>query len=288
MPEKNKKKQRGFFADTWHRLCKSRLAVLGMIVLVIFALLAIFADQIAPYPYDLQNLEKIGLSPCAEYLLGTDNLGRCMFSRLVYGARISLRIGFISVSISLLAGGTLGAVAGFYGGKADMIIMRCLDVMMAIPSVLLAIVISATLGTGVRNLMIAIGISSIPSFARIVRASTMGLRGQEYIEAARLSGCSDFRIITRHILPNILAPVIVQVTLGLALAILNASSLSFLGLGVQAPYPEWGSMLAAGRSYMRQYPHMVLYPGLAIVFLVLSLNMIGDGLRDALDPRMKN
>ncbi len=283
-----RRKERGPLAETWRRLSRNRLAVLGLAVLAVFIILAIFADQIAPHPYDLQNLEKIGLKPCREYPLGTDNLGRCLFSRLVYGARISMRIGFVSVAISLAIGGTFGALAGFYGGKADMIIMRVLDVMMAIPSVLLAIVISATLGTGVRNLMLAIGISSAPSYARIVRASTLGLRGEEYVEAAQMSGCSDFRIIVRHIFPNILAPVIVQATLGLALAILNASSLSFLGLGVQPPFPEWGSMLAAGRGYMRQYPHIVLYPGLAIVLLVLSLNMIGDGLRDALDPRMRN
>lgn len=286
--EKKKTKKKGFFASTWRRLCKSRLAVLGMIILAIFIFVAVFADVIAPYPYSKQDLRSIGLAPCKEHPFGTDNIGRDMLSRVIYGARISLQIGFISTMISLFFGGILGSITGFYAGMADMIIMRVIDMMMAIPSVLLAIVISASLGPGVRNLMIAIGISSIPSYTRIVRASILSLRGDEYIEAARMCGDSDFRIIWRHIFPNILAPVIVQVTLGMALCILNASSLSFLGLGVQAPQPEWGSMLAAGRSYIRQYPHIVLFPGLAIVLLVLALNMIGDGLRDALDPRMKN
>ncbi len=289
MADKQEKiKKRGFFASTWRRLCRNRLSVIGMTILSIFILAAVFADVIAPYPYSKQDLRSIGLSPSAQHLFGTDNLGRDLFSRVIYGARVSLRIGFVSTMIALICGGILGSITGFYAGKADMIIMRIIDMMMAIPSVLLAIVISASLGPGVRNLMIAIGISSIPSYTRIVRASILSLRGDEYIEAARLCGDSDFRIIWRHIFPNILAPVIVQVTLGMALCILNASSLSFLGLGVQAPQPEWGSMLADGRSYIRQYPHIVLFPGLAIVFLVLSLNMIGDGLRDALDPRMKN
>ncbi len=282
------KKKRSSFGEVWHRLCKNKLSVLGLVILLSFVLMAVFADRIAPYGYADQNLEQIGLSPSAEHLLGTDNLGRDMFSRIVYGARISLRIGFIAVAISLTVGGIMGSVAGFYGGWIDNVIMRFVDIMMSIPGVLLAIVIAATLGTGMTNLMIAIGISSIPSYARIIRASILSLRNQEYIEAARLAGCSDLRIITRHIFPNILAPVIVQVTLGLALNILNAAGLSFLGLGVEAPAAEWGSMLAASRGYMRQYPHMVLYPGLAIVLLVLALNMIGDGLRDALDPRMKN
>ncbi|MBQ6519940.1 MAG: ABC transporter permease [Anaerolineaceae bacterium] len=289
MADKHEKiKKRGFFASTWRRLCRNRLSVIGMTILSIFILAAVFADVIAPYPYSKQDLRSIGLSPSAQHLFGTDNLGRDLFSRVIYGARVSLRIGFVSTMIALICGGILGSITGFYAGKADMIIMRIIDMMMAIPSVLLAIVISASLGPGVRNLMIAIGISSIPSYTRIVRASILSLRGDEFIEAARLCGDSDFRIIWRHIFPNILAPVIVQVTLGMALCILNASSLSFLGLGVQAPQPEWGSMLADGRSYIRQYPHIVLFPGLAIVFLVLSLNMIGDGLRDALDPRMKN
>ena len=285
MPEQ-KKRQKKFGA--MRRFLKNKLSVIGMVVIIAFILIAIFADQLAPYDYAAQDLPSMYLSPCAEHPLGTDNLGRDMLSRIIYGTRISLLIGFSSVGISLLIGTLLGCLAGFYGGKVDTLIMRFMDVMLAVPSVLLAIVIAAVLGTGVFNLILAIGIASIPSYARIVRASILSIRDQEYIEAARISGCSDARMILRHILPNILAPVIVQTTLGLGLAILNASGLSFLGLGVEAPMPEWGSMLAAARGDMRNYPYLVTFPGIAIVLVVLALNMVGDGLRDALDPRMKN
>lgn len=281
-------KKRGPASDAWRRLKKSRLAIIGLCILLLFVIAAIFADVIVPYEYAEQHLDKTFLSPSKEFLLGTDNLGRDILSRIIHGARISMQIGFISVSISLVLGGTLGSISGFYGGATDTIIMRFMDVMLAIPNVLLAIVIASVLGSGMGNLMIAIGISSVPSFARIVRASILSIRDQEYVEAARLCGCSDFRIITRHILPNIVAPIIVQTTLSLGLAILSASALSYLGLGVQAPKPEWGTMLAAGRNYMRNYWHLVVFPGLAIVLVVLSLNMFGDGLRDALDPRMKS
>jgi peptide/nickel transport system permease protein len=281
-------KKRGPASDAWRRLKKSRLAIIGLCILLLFVIAAIFADVIVPYEYAEQHLDKTFLSPSKEFLLGTDNLGRDILSRIIHGARISMQIGFISVSISLVLGGTLGTISGFYGGATDTVIMRFMDVMLAIPNVLLAIVIASVLGSGMGNLMIAIGISSVPSFARIVRASILSIRDQEYVEAARLCGCSDFRIITRHILPNIVAPIIVQTTLSLGLAILSASALSYLGLGVQAPKPEWGTMLAAGRNYMRNYWHLVVFPGLAIVLVVLSLNMFGDGLRDALDPRMKS
>ena len=282
MPKK--KKSSGMWGDAWKRLRKNRLAMLGLIVLVIFALVAIFADFVAPYHYAEQHLDKTFLLPCREFPLGTDNTGRDILSRIIYGARISLQVGFIAVSISLFAGGLLGAVAGFYGGKIDNTIMRFMDILLAIPNILLAIVIASTLGPGLKNLMLAVGISSIPSFARIMRASILSVKEQEFVEAARLIGCSDARIIGRHLLPNVLAPIIVQITLSMALAILNASSLSFLGLGIQPPVPEWGAMLASGRGYIRQYWHLVLFPGLAIVIVVLAINMLGDGLRDALDP----
>lgn len=282
------KKKRSGFAEFWRRFRKNRLSMLGLTILVLFFVAAILADVIAPYGYEVQDLNAIGQPVSSSHIFGTDNLGRDIFSRVVHGARISLQIGFISVSIALFFGGILGAVAGFYGRWLDTLIMRLADVMMSIPGVLLAIVVVSVLGTGMRNLMIAIGISSIPSYVRIVRASVMTLRNEEYVEAARLSGGSDFRIIVRHIIPNIMAPVIVQVTLGLGLSILSAAGLSFLGLGVQAPQPEWGCMLSSGRAYIRTMPQIVIAPGLALVMLVLSLNMIGDGLRDALDPRMKN
>lgn len=286
MSERVKKK--GFMHDVWKRLRKNRLALIGLVILAIFFIAAVLANVIAPYGYSQQNLDKTFMFPSRQFLLGTDELGRDILSRIIFGARISLQIGFISVIIALLIGGVLGSVAGFYGGISDTVIMRLMDMMLAIPNVLLAIVIASILGTGMGNLMIAIGISSVPSYARIVRASILSIRDGEYIEAARLSGCSDFRIIARHILPNIIAPIIVQVTLSLGLAILNASSLSYLGLGVQAPKPEWGTMLAAGRNYMRKYWHLVVFPGSAIALVVLSFNMLGDGLRDALDPRLKS
>lgn len=275
-------------SDGMRRFLKNRLSIIGLIILTVIILLAVFADVIAPYPYDQQNLTAIYQTPNAEHIMGTDNLGRDLFSRIIYGGRYSLSIGFMAVGMALVMGTILGCIAGFYGGKADSIIMRVVDMMMAIPNVLMAIVITSVLGTGLFNLTLAMGISSVPSYARTVRAAIMSIRGQEYVEAARLNGCSDARIIARHILPNIMAQIIVQVTLGLGLAILSASGLSFLGLGVQPPTPEWGSMLAAARGDIRNYPYLLVFPGCAIALVVLALNMLGDGLRDALDPRMRS
>ncbi len=280
-------KKKSLWGDAWKRLVKNKMAMIGLFTIMTLGLIAIFADLIAPYHYADQHLDKIFQFPNKEFLLGTDENGRCILSRLIYGSRVSLLVGFVSVSISATFGGTLGAIAGYYGDKIDNIIMRFMDVLMSIPNILLAIVISMTLGPGLLNLMIAVGFSSIPSFSRIIRASVLSIKEQEFIEAARLVGCSDRRIITRHIIPNVLAPIIVQVTLSMALAILSASTLSFIGLGVQPPTPEWGSMLASGRAYIRDYWHLVVFPGVAIVIVILALNLLGDGLRDALDPRMK-
>lgn len=282
-------KKTGIMAsDGMRRFLKNRLSILGIVILLVFVLASVFADLIAPFPYDEQNLNAIYQSPSLEHPFGTDAVGRDQFSRVIYGGRASLSIGFAAVGIALVLGILLGCIAGFYGGRYDSVIMRVIDMMLAIPSVLLAIVITSALGASLFNLTLALGISSVPSYARITRASIMSIRGSEYIEAARLGGCSDARIIIRHVLPNILAPLIVQVTLGLGLAILNASSLSFLGLGVQPPTPEWGSMLAAARGEIRNYPYLLVFPGCAIALVVLALNMVGDGLRDALDPRMKS
>ena len=275
-------------SDGMRRFLKNRLSILGIIILTVVIFLAVFADVIAPYPYDQQDLTAVYQEPSAEHIMGTDNLGRDLFSRIIYGGRYSLSIGFMSVGMALVMGTTLGCIAGFYSGRADTLIMRFIDMMMALPNVLLAIVITSVLGPGLLNLTIAMAISSVPSYARTARAAIMSIRGQEYVEAARLNGCSDVRIITRHILPNIMAQLIVQVTLSLGLAILNASGLSFLGLGVQPPTPEWGSMLAAARGEIRNYPYLLIFPGCAIAIVVLALNMLGDGLRDALDPRMKS
>ena len=280
------RKNYSLWLSAWKRLKKSRMAMFGLVLFIIICLGAIFADVIAPYPFDFQNLDETFQFPNAKHWFGTDSVGRDIFSRILYGGRISLQIGLVSVLISVTIGGSLGAIAGFYGGKTDNLIMRTLDILLAIPAILLAITIVTALGPGMFNLMLAIGVSSIPSFARIVRASILSVKEQEFVEAARLSGCNDAHIIFSHLVPNIMAPIIVQVTLSMALAILSASSLSFIGLGIQPPMPEWGAMLSAGRAYIRNYSHIVLFPGLAIMATILSLNLLGDGLRDALDPRL--
>jgi len=215
-------------------------------------------------------------------------LGRDIFSRIIYGGRYSLQIGFGAVALACSIGVMMGSLAGFYGGKLDLILMRVLDVMQSIPGLLMSIAVSATLGSGIGNCIIALSVSTIPGYARMMRATMLNIRDMEYVEAARSVNAKDSRIIFRHMLPNALAPTIVQATMGIAQAILVAAMLSFIGLGVQPPTPEWGAMLSEGRNYIRDYPHLVLFPGLAIVLAVLSLNMLGDGLRDALDPRLKN
>jgi peptide/nickel transport system permease protein len=275
------------FKSFWYRFKKNKLAVVGLVILLILVLTAIFADFIAPYPYNVQDISNAFGTNTREHILGTDNFGRDIFSRIVYGARISLTVGIISVGIATILGGFLGSLAGYYGGKVDNIIMRIMDILLSIPQLLLAIAIAAALGTGIRNLMIAVGLSSIPTYARIMRSSVIAAREQEYVEAAKLSGASDFRIIFRHVLPNCLAPIIVQMTLGIASAILNAASLSFIGLGVEIPAPEWGAMLSEGRQYIRYAPFLTLYPGIVISITIFALNIVGDGLRDALDPKQK-
>jgi peptide/nickel transport system permease protein len=269
------------------RLKKSPLAMAGLLVVILLVVVALFADVLAPYSYSKQHLAHMFEGPSKNFLLGTDEFGRDILSRLIYGARISLMVGFIAVSIALVAGGILGAISGYYGGWIDNVIMRVMDVLLSIPQTLLAIAIAASLGPGLFNLMIAVGVSSMPQYARIVRGSVLSIRGMEFIEAAHAVGSSDMRIIFKHILPNSMAPIIVQATLGVAFAILNAAGLSFIGLGIQPPYPEWGAMLSGGRQYIRDYPHLTLYPGLAIMITILALNFLGDGLRDALDPKLK-
>lgn len=285
---KTTKKRRGQGKDVWRRLCKNRLAVFGMVILALLVLLAIFADVIAPYPYDEQNYDEAYEFPSLKHPFGTDNYGRDILSRVIYGTRISLQIGFISLAGGALIGCVLGAVAGFFGGGVDTVIMRFTDILMSIPKMILAIAIATTLGPGLTNAMIAVSISSVPSFARVVRASTLTVKDQEYVEAARAIGAGNTRIIARYILPNVMAPIIVQATLGVGTAIILAASLSFLGLGIQPPTPEWGAMLSASRGFMRDYWYMVFFPGLAIMLTVLALNLFGDGLRDALDPKLKH
>lgn len=287
----NKKthKKKGQMREVWGRLKKNRMAMLGLAILIILVLLSIFADVIADYEevvikQDIPNRLK---PPSKENWLGTDEYGRDIFARIIHGTRISLYAGVITVGIGLLIGGALGAVAGFYGGILDSMIMRVLDVLLAIPNILFAMAVIAALGNSNLNLIIAIGLANVPKFARVMRSSVITLREQEFIEAAKAIGANNFTIIVRHIIPNSLAPIIVQSTLRVAFAVLSISGLSFLGLGIQEPVPEWGSMLSGGRRYIRDAGHLAIFPGLAIMLTILSLNLLGDGLRDALDPKLK-
>lgn len=284
----NAPKKQNQVKEIWKRFKKNKLAIAGLFVLFVLVFVAIFADEIAPYSYEEQNLREKLKGPSWSHPLGSDNFGRDIMSRLMYGARISMAVGFVAVFIGLLGGGILGAIAGYFGKTTDIIIMRFVDILLAVPQVILAVAVCAALGQGIDKTMLAVGISSIPTYARVVRAAVMTTVDTEFIEAARSIGASNSRIILQHILPNCVAPIIVQATAGMASAIIATSSLSFIGLGVLPPTPEWGSMLSAGRAYLRSYPHMVLSPGVAIVLAVFSINMIGDGLRDALDPKLKN
>ncbi|MDR1978749.1 MAG: ABC transporter permease [Synergistaceae bacterium] len=268
-------------------LLRNRLAVLGMIIIVLLVLGAVFAPLIAPYDYARQRLDRGYETSSKDFWLGTDEYGRDVFSRIVYGARISLAVGFLTVGIALSMGILVGVSAGYYGGKMGGVLMRLMDILLAMPSILLAIAIAASLGPGLFNLMVAVGISNIPRYARIARGSVLSIREMEYIEAAKAVGSSDLRILTRHVVPNCMAPLIVQATLGIASAILNAAALSFIGLGVQPPFPEWGAMLSEGRQFIRELPHLTIFPGLAIMFTILGFNFLGDGLRDALDPKLR-
>ena len=263
------------------------MAVFGLVVIILLILCALFPSVVAPYGYDDQNLSEQFIAPCLAHPFGTDNFGRDILSRVIYGCRISLLIGLISVSISCVLGVILGCIAGYYGNKVDNLVMRFIDIMLAIPQMLLAMSIVAALGIGTENLILAIAIGSVPGYARIVRGSILSVKGQEYIEAARSIGASDFRIITRHIVPNCLAPIIVQATMSIASAILSTASMSFIGLGIEPPTPEWGSMLSAGRAYLRDHWFVVTFPGIAIMLTVFAFNLFGDGLRDALDPKLK-
>lgn len=282
-------KKRSMAGEVWRRLLRNKMAVAGLVILVILVLGAVFADVIANYDDKVvaQNIANRLQGPSAEHWFGTDEFGRDIFARLLHGSRISLVVGLISVSFSLLVGGTLGAIAGYYGGRTDNIIMRIMDIFLAVPSILLAMTIVAALGTNIINVMLAIGISGTPNFARIVRAAVMGVKDQEFVESSKAIGATNVTVIFREIIPNCMAPIIVQATLSVASAILSTASLSFIGLGVQPPSPEWGAMLSSGRNFLRDAVHITLFPGLAIVVTILALNLLGDGLRDALDPRLK-
>lgn len=272
----------------WRRLRRNRAAIVGGLTILAFIALALLAPFIRPYDPTAQDLAN-ALRPLGwPHVLGTDELGRDILSRILLGSRISLVISASSVGIAFCIGIILGLISGFYGHLLDNILMRCLDVLLAIPGVLLAITIIAALGVGLESLIIAIAISSVPTFARLARGSVLVVRSQEFVTAAIASGATDRRVMLRHILPNIVAPLIVQTSLRLATAILTASGLSFLGLGPQPPSPEWGAMLSTGRQYLTSAPHVAIVPGVAIMLVVFGFNLLGDGLRDALDPRMRS
>jgi len=283
-------KKKSQWGMVWRRLKRNKLAMFGLVIILILIILAIFAPFIAPFDYRYLQLDPdyILMSPNRTHWFGTDDLGRDIFSRIVYGSRVSLQIGLISIGIATIAGGLLGAIAGYYGGHLDNGIMRFMDLLLAVPGILLAISIVAVLGPGMTNLMIAMGIGAIPVEARVIRSSVMMVRDQEFVEAAKAVGTSDLRIIFKHILPNAMAQIIVQSTLGVAGAILGAAGLSFIGLGIQPPAADWGGMLAAARPHLRDHWHVATFPGLAIMITVFALNLLGDGLRDALDPKLKN
>ncbi len=284
-----KYKKQSQLKEITRRLFKNKAAILGLIIVILFVSMALLSGFIYDYDEDVisQNIKERLQFPSKAHPFGTDSMGRDVLARVVYGSRISLSVGIAAVAIALLLGGILGAIAGYYGNVIDNIIMRIMDVFLAIPGTLFAITIMAALGPDMKNLVVALSIATVPRFARIVRGSVMTVRDNEYIEAAKAIGANDFRIIMEHVIPNSLAPVIVQTTLSVATIILTIAGLSFLGLGVQAPAPEWGAMLAENRPYLRDYSYLTFFPGVAIMLTILALNLLGDGLRDALDPRLK-
>lgn len=272
----------------WSRLRQSPGAMFGLFFIITIFVLSFISPFICPYAYDEIVMKDRFSLPGLDHLLGCDEVGRDILSRILYGAKFTLSIGILSTAFSAVFGIILGAVSGYFGGKIDTLIMRILDIFQAFPNILLAIAISTVLGKGFDKVIYAIGISGVPAFARMMRANILTVRSCEYIEAASSINCTTLRIISRHVVPNAISPLIVQIAMGIASSALAASGLSFLGFGVQSPTPEWGAMLASARGYMRDYPHMVIIPGLFIMLTVLSFNLVGDKLRDALDPKLRD
>lgn len=272
----------------WYKgaFTRNPIGMIGATIVAITIILAVFAPWIAPYDPASQGATRL-LGVSRDHLFGTDELGRDTFSRIVYGARVSLQVGIVAVGIALLLGGIMGLASGFFGGRLDGLIMRFVDILFAFPGLILAIVITGLLGPSVRNAMLAIGIIYAPAFARVIRGSVLSVKNELYMESARVAGATNARLMARHVLPNIVAPMIVLVTVYLSGAILAEAGLSFLGLGTQPPTPSWGGMLNSARMFMERSPVMAIAPGLAIMFVVLGLNFLGDGLRDVLDPRLR-
>ena len=282
-------KKKSQFVEVWKRLCRNKTAVLGLVIVALLTLMAILSPILIDYETQVikTNYSEALQAPSANHWFGTDEMGRDILLRVMYCSTVSLSIGVVTVAVSLTVGLILGAAAGYFGGKTDMIIMRIMDIFLAIPGTLLAICIVASLGNSIPNLVIAQAVSSIPTFSRVVRGAVITARDADYVEAARAIGAKDATIIFHEVLPNSLAPIIVQTTLQVASVILSIAGLSFIGLGIPAPRPEWGAMLSGARAYIRDYSYMCLFPGLAIMTTILSLNLLGDGLRDALDPRLR-
>ncbi|HOG00550.1 MAG: Glutathione transport system permease protein GsiD [Firmicutes bacterium ADurb.Bin248] len=287
----NKKRYRGQSQvyQIWYRFRHNKSAMLGLVIISLLILIAVFADVL--FSYDgiaiKQNIMERLQAPSAAHPMGTDDYGRDILARVVHGSRISLGIGFGGVAIALFGGTIIGAIAGFYGGKVDMVVMRVTDIFMAIPNILMAMIIVAVAGTSAVTIAISLGIAAIPTFTRVARGAVLTVREMEYIESARAIGAKNSTIISKHILPNCFAPLLVQTTLSMAIIILSVSGLSYLGMGIKAPIPEWGSMLSASRAYLQGNSYMAIFPGLAIMLTILALNLLGDGLRDASDPKLK-
>lgn len=283
-------KKKSLSAEMFRRFKKNKLAYISSVVMIILIVIAIGADFICSYQLKAvaQNYTERLQGPSLHHLFGTDAYGRDILARVIHGSRLSLSIGFLVIFSSLVVGTIFGAISGFYGGLTDNIIMRVTDVFLSVPPILLAIAVVAVLGSNYVTLVCAIGIGWAPYFARVVRASLLQIRNKEFVEAARAVGTSDFRIICRHIMPNISAPIIVQASMGVAQAIISVAGISFIGLGIQPPAPEWGTMLGEGQSFLRNSPHTVFVPGVCIMITALAINLIGDGLRDALDPKLKD
>ena len=288
MSSEKRIKQRSLMAEALGRFVRNPLGMIGLAIILIMVVASVLAPVLYPEGYDVQNITMKFIEPCLEHPCGTDNLGRDVLCRLLYGGQTSLLIGAVATVFATIFGTLLGALAGFYGGKVDAVIMRCMDILSSIPSVLLAIAISSALGGGLQNAILAISISFVPPFARMMRGPVLSVKGQQYIEAARATDANDFRIIMKYILPNVSSQLIVEITMHMAAGILTASSLAFIGLGVTPPTPEWGSMISAGRQYILKQPYLVTFPGMCIALTVLSFNLVGDALRDALDPRLKH
>ncbi|NLG93322.1 MAG: ABC transporter permease [Clostridiales bacterium] len=273
--------------EMWESLCEDKAALTGLFVILFLVLVALFGPLIMPYDPNLSDMTKSFIWPNSEHWFGTDQLGRDIFSRVIAGTRISLTVGLSAVAISLTIGVVLGSIAGYRGGKVDTVIMRFMDMMLAIPSILLAIAFMAALGKGLDKAVIAIGLVSIPEYARIVRGCILSVKENDYVQAARVIGNKSSRIIFKHILPNVLSSIVVRATLGISTAVLDTAALGFLGLGVQPPAAEWGDMLGRARGFIFTAPYTLIFPGIAITLTVLAFNLLGDGLRDALDPKMR-